>query len=594
MKNPSIYGRFLIWKVKNIKHRYFILILSIIIGIISGLAAVTLKTTVHYIEILFTKSGFFDIREENYLLLAYPLIGIFITVVYIRFFTGQQRLGHGITNILQAISRKSSIIKLHNVYSSIIACTFTGGFGGSVGMEAPIVGTGGAIGSNIGQLFRLNYKTTTLMVACGATGAMAAIFKAPIAALIFSLEVLMLDLTIASIIPLLMASVSGALMANLLLGKQILFYFSLKDNFNINHLPFYIVLGIIAGLVSVYFTRMNALIEGKFELIQNSYRRLLIGGLALGILIFIFPPLYGEGYLTLKAILSGNSGDLLNNSLFYSFKDNIWFFLIFLFFIFAFKVLATSITLCSGGIGGYFAPIFFMGGIMGYVYAKIFNLLNLTQLSESNFALVGMAGLIAGVIHAPLTAIFLIAELTDGYELFIPLMVTSAISYFTIMYYEPHSIYTKSLAKRGELITHHKDKAVLSLMKLEDLIEKDIQKVQPDATLGELVKIISRSQRNIFPVVDENNMLLGIVPMDSIRDIMFNREMYDNTLVSSLMILPTTYVSSTDPMDEVMKKFEEANAWSLPVIDEGEYIGFILKTRLFSVYRQMLIEFSED
>lgn len=595
MKNPSILGRFLIWKVKNIKHRYFLLILGCIVGTLSGLAAVTLKNTVHYIEVFFTKSKVFDIQEQNYFYLVYPLIGIFLTVLYLRTFI-KQNIGHGISKILYAISKKSSVMKPHNMYSSIIACTFTGGFGGSVGMEAPIVSTGAAIGSNIAQMLRLNYKTTTLLVACGATGAMAAIFNAPIAALIFSLEVLMLDLTIASIIPLLMASVTGAMMANLLLGKQILFYFTLKDDLNMNFITLasYILLGIIAGLVSVHFTRMNMFIEAKFETIKNAYKRLLIGGLALGVLIFIFPPLYGEGYLTMKAILGGNASDLLNNSLFYSLKDNLWFLLIFLVFILAFKVVAAAITTGSGGIGGIFAPTLFMGGITGFVFAKVINSFNIIKLSESNFALVGMAGLIAGVIHAPLTAIFLIAEITNGYELFMPLMVTSAISYLTIMYFEPHSIYTKRLAKRGELITHHKDKAVLSLMKLTDLIERDIKMIRPDATLGELVKVIANSKRNIFPIVDDNNMMLGIVPLDNIREIMFNREMYDSTLVSSLMILPPSYVSSNESMDKVMKKFEETGAWSLPVIDDGEYIGFVLKTKLFSAYRRLLIEFSED
>jgi len=593
MRRPPILGRFLIWKVKNIEHRYFLIILSVLIGTLSGLAAVTLKTTVHYIEVFFTKSKVFDIQEENYYYLAYPLIGIFITVVFIRTFI-RQNIGHGISRILYALSRKSAIMKPHNMYSSIVACTFTGGFGGSVGMEAPIVSTGAAIGSNVAQLLRLNFKTTALLVACGATGAMAGIFKAPIAALIFSLEVLMLDLTLTSIIPLLMASVAGALMANLLLGDEILFGFTLKDDFISNHLPFYIGMGIIAGLVSVYFTRVNMAVEERFNKILNPYKRLLTGGIALGVLIFIFPPLYGEGYLAMKSLLSGTADDLLNNSLFYSFKDNLWFLITFLIFVVAFKVIATSITTGSGGIGGIFAPTLFMGGITGFIYSRTVNSFDFVSLSESNFTLVGMAALIAGVIHAPLTAIFLIAEITDGYELFMPLMVTSAISYLTVMYFEPHSIYTKRLAKRGELLTHHKDKAVLSQMNLSELIEREATTINPDANLGDLVKLISNSKKNIIPVLDENNMLMGIIPLDNIREIMFNREMYDSTLVSSLMVLPPTYISSDEPMHSVVKKFEDSGEWSLPVIDEGEYRGFVLKTRLFSAYRKMMIEFSED
>ncbi len=577
MRRPSILGRFFIWKVKNTDHKYFLLVLSVIIGLLSGLAAVTLKTTVHYIGVFFTKSKVFDIQEENYYYLAYPLIGILITVWYVRTFI-KQDIGHGISRILYAISKKSAIMKSHNMYSSIISCTFTGGFGGSVGMEAPIVSTGAAIGSNIGQLFRMNYKATALLVACGATGAMAGIFNAPIAALIFSLEVLMLDLTLTSIIPLLMASVTGALMANLLLGDQIMFYFTLKDAFNIYHLPYYIALGVIAGIISVYFTRVNMSVEAHLEKILNPYKRLLIGGVILGMLIFIFPPLYGEGYIAMKAILSGTADSLLNNSLFYSMRDNSWFLILFLVFVLLFKVIATAITTGTGGIGGIFAPTLFMGGITGFVFAKVLNSFNFVTVSESNFALVGMAGLIAGVIHAPLTAIFLIAEITNGYDLFIPLMVTSAISYLTIMFFEPHSIYTKRLAKRGELLTHHKDKAVLSQLRLETLIEKDATTIKEDATLGDLVKVIANSKRNIIAVLDENQMLLGIVPLDSIRKIMFNQEMYDVTEVGSLMVLPPTYVYSTEPMEEVLKKFEDSGEWSLPVIDDGQYKGFVLKT----------------
>jgi len=593
MRRPSILGRFLIWKIKNTDHKYFLLVLSVIIGLLSGLAAVTLKTTVHYIGVFFTKSKVFDIQEENYYYLAYPLIGILITVWYVRTFI-KEDIGHGISRILYALSKKSAIMKGHSMYSSIISCTFTGGFGGSVGMEAPIVSTGAAIGSNIGQLFRMNYKSTALLVACGATGAMAGIFNAPIAALIFSLEVLMLDLTLTSIIPLLMASVTGALMANLLLGDQIMFYFTLKDAFNIYHLPYYIALGIIAGIISVYFTRINMSVEERLEKIINPYKRLLTGGVILGVLIFIFPPLYGEGYIAMKAILSGTADSLLNNSLFYSMKDNMWFLILFLVLVLVFKVIATAVTTGAGGIGGIFAPTLFMGGITGFVFAKVLNSFNFVNVSESNFALVGMAGLIAGVIHAPLTAIFLIAEITNGYDLFIPLMVTSAISYLTVMYFEPHSIYTKRLAKRGELLTHHKDKAVLSQLSLKTLIDKDATTIKEDATLGDLVKIIANSKRNIIPVLDENQMLLGIVPLDSIRKIMFNQEMYDTVTVGSLMVLPPTYVYPTEPMEDVLKKFEDSGEWSLPVIDEGQYQGFVLKNRLFSAYREKMIEFSED
>jgi CIC family chloride channel protein len=391
-----------------------------------------------------------------------------------------------------------------------------------------------------------------------------------------------------------MASVTGSLVAKLLLTDKALFHFSLKDTFDPMHLPFYIGLGIIAGLVSVYFTRMNMAIEARFDQVQRPYHKLLLGGLFLGLLIFIFPPLYGEGYMAMKAVLSGSGPDLLNNSLFHDYKDNLWLLLGFLTLVLIFKVVATSITTGSGGIGGIFAPTLFMGGITGYIFAKAINALEWVKLSESNFALVGMAGLIAGVIHAPLTAIFLIAEITDGYVLFAPLMVTSAISYLTIMFYEPHSIYTKRLAKRGELLTHHKDKAVLSHMEVSGLITRDATTISHEATLGDLVQVIANSKRNIIPVLGDNNTLLGIVPLDNIRQIMFNQEMYATTMVSSLMVLPPNYVSSDEPMQDVLNKFEDSGEWSLPVIDEGEYKGFILKTTIFSAYRKKLIEFSDD
>lgn len=590
MKRPKFIGKFLVWRGEHITERQFVYVLSFFIGLISGLAAVVLKNTIHYTHEFLTRG--FDIESESYWYLAYPVVGIFLTILFIRYFV-KDNIRHGVARILYAISKKNSIIKPHNNYSSIIASTLTIGFGGSVGAEAPIVLTGASIGSSIGRLLKLNYKSTTLLVGCGAAGAIAGIFKAPIAGLIFTLEVLMLDLTIASIVPLLISAVTGATVAYFLMGKEVLFSFDLAESFMLNNIPFFILLGVICGLISLYFTKAAMFIEARFEKISSPVWKLIVGGGVLSLLIFIFPTLYGEGYVTITSLLHGDVSYVVENSFFYFLKDNYWLFIGYLILILVFKVVAMSATNGTGGIGGVFAPTLFLGGITGFIVARVINGLNWVHLPESNFALVGMAGLMAGVMHAPLTAIFLIAEITGGYSLLIPLIITATFSFITIMYFEPHSIYTKRLAKRGELITHHKDKAVLTLMNWKKEIEKDLKTIHPDATLRELVKIISRSKRNIFPVVDDENMLLGVVLLDNVRDIMFNHEMYDLTFVMDLMITPPSYVSSTDNMETVMQKFSESGVWNLPVIDNGKYVGFISKSRIFTAYRKVLVQVSD-
>jgi len=590
MKRPKFIGKFLVWRGEHITERQFVYILSFFIGLISGLAAVVLKNTIHYTHEFLTRG--FDIESESYWYLAYPVVGILLTILFIRYFV-KDNISHGVARILYAISKKNSIIKPHNNYSSIIASTLTIGFGGSVGAEAPIVLTGASIGSSIGRLLKLNYKSITLLVGCGAAGAIAGIFKAPIAGLIFTLEVLMLDLTIASIVPLLISAVTGATVAYFLMGKGVLFSFDLAESFMLNNIPFFILLGVICGLISLYFTKAAMFIETRFEKISSPVWKLILGGGVLSLLIFIFPTLYGEGYVTITSLLHGDVSYVVENSFFYFLKDNYWLFIGYLILILVFKVVAMSATNGTGGIGGVFAPTLFMGGITGFIVARVINGLNWVHLPESNFALVGMAGLMAGVMHAPLTAIFLIAEITGGYSLLIPLIITATFSFITIMYFEPHSIYTKRLAKRGELITHHKDKAVLTLMNWKKEIEKDLKTIHPDATLRELVKIISRSKRNIFPVVDDENMLLGVVLLDNVRDIMFNHEMYDLTFVRDLMITPPSYVSSTDNMETVMQKFSESGVWNLPVIDNGKYVGFISKSRIFTAYRKVLVQVSD-
>ncbi len=582
--------KFLLWRTRYLDDRHFILVLAVIIGIGSAIAAVLLKTSVHFVE-----AWVRSIRpSENWLMLVFPVVGIFLTVVYIRIFV-KDNIGHGITRILYAISRNKAIMKVHNMWSSMVACTITAGFGGSVGMEAPIVATGAAIGSNVAQSSKLGFKRTTLLVGCGAAAAIAAIFKAPIAGLIFALEVLMLDLTMASIVPLLIAAVTATLFSSVFLGEQVEFYFTLKDPFTFAHFPFYILLGMAAGAVSLYFTWMNSRVEKRIKKVKMPYRRVLIGGGILGVLIFLFPPLFGEGYITMRSMLSGQPENLLNDSIWGFFvEDSEFLFIGFLIMVLLFKAVATSLTTSAGGIGGVFAPSLFMGGITGFVLARIINSFNWVKISEYNFALVGMAGLIAGVIHAPLTAIFLIAEITGGYQLFVPLIITASISFLTVRYFEPHSLYTKKLAERGELVTHHKDQAVLTLLKVENVVETNFSKVNPDQTLGELVKIIAKSNRNIFPVTDNDNYFFGIVPLDEIREIMFERDKYDKVRVRDVMIIPRRKVELQDSMETVMKKFRDSGQWNLAVVEDGRYVGFVSRSNVFNVYRKMLIEFSED
>jgi len=590
-KVSQLLGKFLVWRVKNISQKHFVLFLSLLVGIFSGLAAVILKNTIHFTHSVLT--GSFQLEGQNYLYLAYPMMGILITVLIIRFFI-KDSLGHGVSKILYAISKRGGHIKPHNNYSSILTSTFTIGFGGSVGAEAPIVLTGASIGSTLGRLFHMNYKTIILLMGCGAAGAIGGIFKAPIAGLVFTLEVLMLDLTMASLVPLLISAVSAATVAYFFLGKNVEFAFALEAPFHLNNIPYYLVLGILAGFISLYFTRGVMFVEQRFGKFNNRYVKWAVGGLILSLLIFLFPPLYGEGYNTITALLNGQSETIMGNSFFYGFHENNWAVLGFLLLLIIFKVFATATTTGSGGIGGIFAPTLFMGGVTGYFFARLINNFGWVNLPASHFTLVGMGGMMAGVMHAPLTAIFLIAEITNGYGLFIPLMITATIAYLTIMYFEPHSLYTKRLAAKGELITHHKDKAVLTLMRLERVLETDFKTIYPEMTLGELVKVISTSKRNIFPVVDHDRKMTGIVLLDDIREIMFNNELYHETLVEELMSVPPAMIECNENMDCVMRKFEETGAWNLPVVEDGKYLGFVSKSKIFSVYRRVLIHFSDE
>jgi len=566
--------------------------LSLIIGLLSGGAAVLLKNLTHFVEIRSKSMLLGDEAAEPAFLL--PLVGIMLTMLFVKYLL-KQDIGHGISKILFSISKRKGHLKPHNMWSSMVASSLTVGLGGSVGLEAPIVLTGSSIGSNIGRLLRLNYKSVVLLVGCGAAGAIAGIFKAPIAALIFSFEVLMLDLTTWSIVPLLLSSVTGAIVAYFLLGEQVVFSFTISEPFVINNLPFYVLLGIFTGLVSLYFTRMNNLVEHSMGRIKNGLVRTLVGGLMVSVLIFLMPHLFGEGYTSLRTLLSGHASELFDGTLFEGIIGNNASFIIgFFLVLIIFKVIAMAITTGSGGVGGIFAPALFVGGISGATLAEAVNTFTSADISENNFTLVGMAGVMAGVMHAPLTAIFLIAEVTGGYSLFIPLIVTATISYVTILAFEKQSIYTLRLSQRGELMTHHKDKTVLSMLSVEKVLEDDFKKVKIDGNLGGLVKAISKSKRNIFPVVNEEKELVGVIYLDEIRDIIFNTELYEKVKIEELVQPPTAVIDLQEKMEQVVEIFEETGAWNLPVTENGKYRGFISRSKIFSPYRKLLKEFSDD
>jgi CIC family chloride channel protein len=566
-------------------------VLSLVVGLLSALAAALLKYSIHYIHQILVDG--ITTPSGRMLYLAYPLIGMFLTFLFVKYIV-RDNISHGISRILFSISRKKSQLRPHNTWSSIIASTLTIGFGGSVGAEAPIVLTGSSIGSVIGRFFKLNYKNVTLLIGCGAAGAVSGIFKAPIAGIVFTLEILMLDLTTSSIVPLMISSVTAATVAYFLMGNKVLFTFNIIGAFNISNIPWYLVLGIISGLISLYFSKMTLFLEGSYDKIKNSYLKLILGGTILGGLIYLFPPFYGEGYDTIMSLLQGNSDSLLSNSLFSQFSGSFVVITLFMAGLVLLKVIATSSTNGAGGIGGIFAPTLFLGGINGYLVASILKKFVHIDLPDNRFVLVGMAGMMAGVMHAPLTAIFLIAEITGGYNLLIPLIITSTAAFITTRSFEKHSIYHVQLAKQGDLITHDKDKAVLMRMNWRKEIETDLLSVRPSDSLRRLVNVIARSKRNIFPVVDEFNILEGVVYLDDVREIMFKQELYDSTLVRELMTIPPSYIDKKENIESIMEAFRNTGAWNLPVLDKGYYVGFISKSRIFSTYREMLVEFSEE
>lgn len=591
----TFFERLFIWRRMNFSEQKFILAISFFVGILTAFAGLFLKWLISQIQYVLTYR--FDVTDSNPLYLVYPVIGIFLTGLFVRYVV-KDDISHGVTKILFAIARKQSKIKAHNTWSSVIASAITIGFGGSVGAEAPIVLTGSAIGSNLGRLFRMNSKTLMLLVGCGAAGAVAGIFKAPIAGLVFTLEVLMIDLTMGALLPLLISCVTAAGVTFAISGTNTIFEFHLQDAFAVEKIPAYILLGIFCGLVSLYFTRTMNSLEDIYRKYSNPYVKLLIGGATLSILIYLFPSLYGEGYELIELLLNGRGPEdwdtAMDSSLFYGHGNLL---LLYLALVLIFKVFASTATNGGGGCGGIFAPSLFLGCISGFIFARLWNINQCLgiHLPERNFAMIGMAGLMSGVMHAPLTGIFLIAELTGGYQLFMPLMIVSVCAYLTIISFEPHSIYSMRLAKKGQLLTHHKDRSVITLMSLDSVIEKYDEYLYPDMDLSELVKSISGSRRDVFPVVDRQHRLVGIVYLDNVRPVMFRQELYHRFQIGQLMSEPVARLNIDDSMDVVLLTFDKTGAWILPVVDmDGIFMGFVRKSHVLTLYRKMVADLSND
>lgn len=585
-----ILEHFFVWLQKKLRPDIFILILAVLIGILAGTSASLLKTFVYKIDKFVTN---FSIENEiDFLYLIAPGIGILLTWVLFKYVI-KDETKHGIPRILFVISRLDGKMKYHKAISSMIGGALTAGFGGSIGLESPIISSGSSFGSGIGQILKLNFKTKTLLIGCGAAGAMAAIFTTPVAAIVFALEVLMLDLTIASIIPLLVASATGAITAKILTDEALLFNFSSNSPFDLIDLPFYLVFGVLGGLVSLYFSHMHFRIASIFGKFKSFRLKIMVAILSLGVLIFLFPALYSEGYEMIRHIMNGEPDLILTHSYAFEYRHIPYVFLGYIILIILLKTVATSITIEAGGIGGIFAPAAVTGGLLGFFYSRVINTFSpATQLHEDNFTLVGMATILAAVLHAPLTAIFLVVEMTNGYGLIVPLMLTTAIAYVTNRTFNSHSIFTKQLAEHGDLITHHKDNAVLTLLQVNHVIDKDLQTIKPQSTLGDLTKLISKSKRNIFPIVDEQNNYSGLIDMDDVREVMFQSEKYDCP-IEDFMMQSKEHVSTKDAMETVMQKFKNTGYYNLPVIDDGKYIGFVSRANIFTAYRKMLNELSD-
>ena len=600
MPKQSLLKRFHIWRYKNISQKNFVYILSVLVGLLAGLAAVTLKNITFFIQSLLEHGIIFS---QNQLYFILPVLGLLFVYLLNKYVFKKvvanetpSFIKRAIPSVLYSLLRQKGFLHYKQIYYPLIAAPLTVGFGGSVGLLGPAITSGSAISSNLSRLLHIDRKTRTLLIACASAGAMASMFKSPIAAIVFAVEVFSLDLTFASLLPLLIASISSVLTSYFFLGDDLLFNFNLTEKFTINDTVFFIILGIGTGIASLYFTKIYFAIYTFFENFKTRFLKLVVGGFAIGIMLYFIPPLYGEGLSFTKDLFNGNYLHALGSNPFDSYIDNIWVVIALLIGFTFFKVIAMTTTFAAGGVGGIVVPTMVMGSALGNVVAKIINNIGLGfQVSEANFTLVGMAGLIAGVIHAPLTAIFLIAEITGGYVLFLPLMITVAISYMITKHYMPHTIYTRELAERGDLLTHDKDQNVLTLMKLDNVGEQDFIKLKPEMTLGEMLHNgVAKSQRNLFPVTNTEDEFLGIILLDDIREFMFDRDLYDSTKVELYMHNPPDIiVFETDTMQTVMDKFQSSGAWNLPVINNGKYYGFVSKSKLLTAYRRHLISFTK-
>ncbi len=595
MESKKLITKFLKWRYKHISNEHFIYILSAIVGFLAGLGAVTLKNLTHLIQGLLEGKFIKEIHQAFYFI--FPIMGLFL-VLLIGNYIIKKKVGHGIPSTLYAISKLKGIMPSHQMWASILTAPITVGFGGSVGLEGPTVATGSALGSNFARLLHLNQTKRTLLIGAAAAAAMSSIFKAPIAAIVFAVEIFSLELTMASMIPLLLASVTAVLTSYFFLGDDVLLHFRIDDKFKLNDVLFFILLGVTSATTSIYFSKMYFGIDRFFKKITNSYKRLLFGGFLLGVIVFFVPPLFGEGYETINNILKGNISEITNQNFFHVSSDDIWVAILFLVGLVTFKVVAMSFTFGAGGIGGVFAPTLFTGSISGFVFAKIINESGFSNhhLSEINFAMVGMAGLMAGILQAPLTAVFLIAEITGGYELFVPLMIVSSISFLVTKKYIPFNIYAAELAQKGELMTHDKDKNAMMMIDVDSIIEHNFITITPNMKLGKMLKkAVAKSSRNLYPVVNSDLEFLGVVMLDDIRDVMFNKKMYKKIHVRDIMHrTPDIIDYQTDTMQIIMKKFTGSSAWNLPVIKNGKYFGFISKSKLLTAYRRKLIDTSNN
>ncbi len=592
----KIVSKFHRWRLRHMSEHGYVLLLAVVVGLLSGLAAVALKTLVHYSGVLVTRVGALTPLGGNVMMLVFPLVGIALTVLFVRYIV-RGDIGHGLPSVLLAISRNEGRLPAKNMYTSLIASTLTVAFGGSVGLEAPIASTGSAIGSNIGRWMRLSPKSVRILLGCGAAGAIAGIFKAPFAGIMFVLEVFMFDLSATTALPLLISALVSATVAYFLMGTDVQFHFEVTQQFGLSQLPFYVVLGVFCALVSVYFLRTTDRVEQLFARLKSPWVKVLAGGLVLGVLIYLFPPLYGEGYGMLTQLLHGDSNSLFVNTVYGSWSDNVLVLMLVLFLLIALKAVATAATIGSGGVGGTFGPSLIVGGLSGYFVAMVCNQMGLPEQDTANFALVGMAAVMTGVMHAPFMATFLIADITGGYQLLVPLMVASAMTYLCVSPFERHSIYARKLAEKGDLLTHDKDASAWHLLDMSSLIETNFVIVRSGNTLRDLVEVIQTSRRNVFPVLSGDDKFLGVVVLDDVRKIIFRPELYDSVVVDDLMhpMSEGDLVRSSDSLLDVVEKFRIGDRYNLVVVDDdGNYLGFLSRANTFSAYRRFISDTSDE